>query len=141
MDLQVGSDLYRNTDGTIEIEGVPQIQICVKPSTNTLLVTFALFDETGVMKAKVVDSTLMFNDQRAYELTRASTRLTLTHSTTKKIVLQFELKTPDLVSFTHGGFYSVKGHLFEVSPTGWRIDKQQSNGSSHDLNGGTVKLG
>ena len=26
MDLEVGSNLYRNTDGTIEIEGVPQIQ-------------------------------------------------------------------------------------------------------------------
>jgi len=32
MDLEVGSNLYQNTDGTIEIEGVPQIQVALKPS-------------------------------------------------------------------------------------------------------------
>ena len=55
MDVEVGSNLYRNSDGTIEIEGVPQIAIALKPSTNTLLINFALFDHAGVMKAKLVD--------------------------------------------------------------------------------------
>ena len=27
MDIQIGSHLYRNSNGTIEIEGVPQIDI------------------------------------------------------------------------------------------------------------------
>ena len=27
MDLEVGSNVYRNTDGTIEVEGVPLIQV------------------------------------------------------------------------------------------------------------------
>ena len=67
MDLEVGSNLYRNTDGTIEIEGVPQLQIALKPSTNVLLINFALFDANGKMTAKLVDSTLMFNERRAYE--------------------------------------------------------------------------
>ena len=31
MDVEVGSNLYRNTDGMIEIEGVPQIQVALKP--------------------------------------------------------------------------------------------------------------
>ena len=44
MDVEVGSNLYRNTDGTIEIEGVPQIQMTLKPNTGALLVNFALFD-------------------------------------------------------------------------------------------------
>ncbi len=33
MDVEVGSNLYRNTDGMIEIEGIPQIQVALKPST------------------------------------------------------------------------------------------------------------
>ena len=32
MDVEVGSNLYRNTDGMIEIEGVPQIQVALKPN-------------------------------------------------------------------------------------------------------------
>ncbi len=141
MDLEVGSNLYQNTDGTIEVEGVPQIEIALKPSTNALLINFALFDEQGKMTAKLVDSALTFNERRAYEITKAASRVTLTHVETKNIVLQFELKKPDLVAFTRGGFYTVKGHLLEVSPTEWKIEKQRSSGATQDLKGGAVKLG
>lgn len=141
MDLEVGSNVYRNTDGTVEIEGVPQLEIAVKPSTNALLINFALFDESGKMTAKLVDSTLMFNERRAYELTKAPSRVTLTHVESKKIVLQIEMKKPDLVALTRGGFHTVKGHLFEASPTEWKVDKQRASGTTQDLNGGAVKLG
>lgn len=141
MDLEVGSDLFQNTDGTIEIEGVPQIQIALKSATNALLVNFAMFDENGKMIAKMVDSTLSFNERRAYEVTNAASRVTLTHVGSKKVVLQLEIKEPDVVSFTKGGFHSVRGHLLEVSPTEWKIDKQRSSGTTQDAKGGAVKLG
>jgi hypothetical protein len=139
MDLEVGSNLYQNTDGTIEIEGVPQIQIALKP--NALLVNFALFDASGKMIAKLVDSTLMFNERRAYEITKTSSRVTLTHMESKNIVLQMELKKPDVVAFTKGGFYTVKGHLLEVSPTEWKVDKQRASGKTENVQGGSVKIG
>ena len=141
MDLEVGSDLYQNTDGTIEIEGVPQIQITLKPATNALLVNFAMFDENGKMIAKLVDSTLSFNERRAYEVTNASSRVTLTHVGSKNIVLQVDMKKPNVVCFTKGGFHTVRGHLLEVSSTGWKIDKQRSSGTTQDAKGGAVKLG
>ena len=139
MDLEVGSNLYQNTDGTIEIEGVPQIQVVVKP--NALLINFAVFDANGKMTAKLVDSTLMFNDRRAYEVTQAPSRVTLTHVESKNVVLQMEIKKPDLVAFTKGEFHSVKGHLLEVSPTEWKVDKQRSSGTTQDVQGGAVKIG
>jgi hypothetical protein len=139
MDLEVGSNLYQNTDGTIEIEGVPQIQVVVKP--NALLINFAVFDANGKMTAKLVDSTLMFNDRRTYEVTKAPSRVTLTHVESKNVVLQMEVKKPDLVAFTKGEFHSVKGHLLEVSPTEWKVDKQRSSGTTQDVQGGAVKIG
>ena len=138
MDLEVGSNLYQNTDGTIEIEGVPQIQVVVKP--NALLINFAVFDANGKMTAKLVDSTLMFNDRRAYEVTKTPSRVTLTHVESKNVVLQMEIKKPDLVAFTKGEFHSVKGHLLEVSPTEWKVDKQRSSGTTQDVQGGAVKI-
>lgn len=139
MDLEVGSNLYQNTDGTIEVEGVPQIQVVVKP--NALLINFAVFDANGKMTAKLVDSTLMFNDRRAYEVTKAPSRVTLIHVESKNVVLQMEIKKPDLVAFTKGEFHSVKGHLLEVSPTEWKVDKQRSSGTTQDVQGGAVKIG
>lgn len=139
MDLEVGSNMYQNTDGTIEIEGVPQIQVALKP--NALLVSFAVFDANGKMTAKLVDSTLMFNERRAYEVEKAPTRVTLTHVESKNVVLQMEVKKPNLVAFTKGGFHTVKGHLLEVSATEWKVDKQRSSGTTQNAAGGAVKIG
>ena len=139
MDLEVGSNMYQNTDGTIEIEGVPQIHIALKP--NALLINFALFDANGKITAKLVDSTLMVNERRAYEITKAASRVILTHVESKNVVLDMEVKKPDLVAFSKGGFHTVKGHLLEVSPTEWKVDKQRSSGTTQNVQGGAVKIG
>jgi hypothetical protein len=141
MDIEIGSNLYRNSNGTIEVEGVPQIQMARHPSTGTLLVNFALFDSNGRMLAKVVDSTMMFNERRAYELTRTDTRVAMKESASGKVLLQLEVKAPDTVSFSRGEFHTMKGHLFQVSPTEWKIDKQQKSGLTLDAKGGAVSIG
>lgn len=141
MDLEIGSNLYQNTDGTVEIEGVPLLQIALKPSSKDLLVNFALFDEQGKLRAKLVDSTLMFNEQRAYEVTKAASKVTLTHAESRNVVLQIELKKPDVVAFTKGKFHTMRGRLLEISPTEWIIEKQRATGTTQDMRGGSVKIG
>ena len=141
MDVEVGSNLYRNTDGMIEIEGVPQIQVALKPSTGALLVTFALFDAGGKVTAKLVDSTLMINERRAYEVNTTPKSLLLTHPASGTIILQMAITAPDVVAFTKGEFHTIKGHVIQVFPGEWRIDKLRASGTTHDLNGGSVVLG
>ena len=141
MDVEVGSNLYRNSDGTIEIEGVPQIQVAQHPSTGALLINFALFDQTGRMLAKVVDSTMMFNERRAYDLTKTPKSVAIKETASGKVLLQFDLKAPNLVSFSKGEFHTVKGHLLQVSAKEWKFDKQQKSGLDQDVKGGAVLIG
>ncbi len=141
MDVEVGSNLYRNTDGMIEIEGVPQIQLALKPTTGDVLVNFALFDAGGKVTAKLIDSTLMVNERRAYEVDRRSKSLRLTHSASGTVILQMDVKGPDFVAFTEGEFHTIKGHVIHVSPTEWHIDKLRASGTTQDLKGGSVLLG
>lgn len=141
MDVEVGSNLYRNTDGTIEIEGVPQLHVAVKPSNQMLMVNFALFDSAGKLVAKMVDSTIAFNERRAYEVSKTPKSVVLKHVESGKVVLQVELKAADVVAFTKGEFHTVKGHVIEISPTEWKIEKQRTSGTTHDAKGGAVVLG
>ena len=141
MDVEVGSNLYQNTDGTIEIEGVPQIQVAVRPSTHALLVNFALFDAGGKLLAKMVDSTIAFNERRAYEASKSPKSVVLKNVASGKVVLQVELKAADVIAVTRGEFHTVKGHVIEVSPTEWKIEKQRTSGTTQDVNGGAVILG
>jgi hypothetical protein len=141
MDIEVGSNLYRNTDGTIEIEGVPQIQVVRHPSTGALLVNFALFDSTGRMLAKMVDSTLMFNDRRAYDVSKTAQSVAVRESASDKVLLKLEVKTPGVVSFSQGEFHTMKGHLLEVSAKEWKLDKLVKSGQTVDAKGAAVTIG
>ncbi len=141
MDIEIGSNLYRNSNGIIEIEGVPQIQVARHPSTGAILVNFALFDSNGRMLAKVVDSTMMFNDRRAYELTKTNKSVAMKEAESGKILLHVEVKDSDVVSVSRGEFHTMKGRLLHVSPTEWKIDKQQKRGLTQDAKGGAVSIG
>jgi hypothetical protein len=141
MDVEVGSNLYRNTDGMIEIEGVPQIQVALKPITGALLVNFALFDAEGKVTAKLNDSTLMINERRAYDVTQTPKSLLLTHPASGTVILQLEVKAPNVVAFTKGEFHTIKGHVIQVSATEWKIDKLRAGGTTQDMKGGSVVLG
>ena len=141
MDLEVGSNVYRNTDGTIEVEGVPLIQVSQHPRTGALLVNFALFDQSGKMLVKLVDSTIMFNERRAYTVTKSPTSVVLKEIASEKTLLQFDVKGPNVVAFSKGEFHTIKGHLLEVSAKEWKIDKLKASGVTKDLSGGAVALG
>lgn len=141
MDIEIGSNLYQNSNGTIEVEGIPQIHVARHPSTGMLLINFALFDSNGRMMAKVVDSTMMFNERRAYELTKTNQSLAMKEAESGKILFHFEVKTSEVVSFSRGEFHTMKGHLLQVSPTEWKLDKQRKSGLTHDAKGGAVSIG
>lgn len=141
MDVEVGSNLYRNTDGMIEIEGVPQIQVALKPVTGALLVNFALFNEEGKVTAKLNDSTLMINEKRAYELKNNPKSLLLTHPASGTVIVQIDVKAPEVVAFTKGEFHTIKGHVIRISPTEWSIEKLRASGTTQDMQGGSVVLG
>lgn len=141
MDIEVGSNLYRNSDGTIMIDGVPHIQISRHPSTGALLVNFALFDENGRMLAKVVDSALMFNERRAYNLNKTSRQVSMTEAATGTVLLHLDMTEPDRVRFSKGTFYTMKGRSLEVSDKEWRVGKQAKSNQTIDANGGPVVIG
>ncbi len=141
MDIEVGSNLYTNSNGTIEVEGVPQIQLSRHPSTGALLINFALFDPNGRMLAKLVDSTMMFNERRAYEVTKTNQSVAVKEAESGKTLLQVEVKASDVVSFSRGEFHTMKGHLLLVSSTEWTLEKQRKSGLTQDAQGGAVSIG
>jgi hypothetical protein len=141
MDIEIGSNLYRNTDGTVEVEGVPQIAVALKTAAGPLLVNFVQFDQAGRITVKVVDSSVAFNERRAHELLASPTSVLLKNLESSKVVLQVELKEGGRVSFRQGNILTVKGHLLEISPTEWRIEKQRSSGQESDRQGKSVSIG
>lgn len=141
MDIEIGSNVYRNSNGVIEVEGVPLLQFALKPSTGALLVNFALFEQAGRMIAKVVDSTLAFNERRAYEVNRSLQNFELKEIESGKLVLRIQQRSPGHVAIDKASFWTIKGHLCEVSATECRIDKHRLSGTDTDAKGGAAAIG
>ena len=141
MDVEIGSNLYRNTDGTIEIEGVAQMTVGLKKPEGPLVINFVMFDDVGRVIAKVVDSSMAFNERRAHELERTPTRVTMKQTESGKVVLDVELKDPGRVVIRRGEFLTIRAHLLEITPDEWRVQKLTMRHADHDVKGGPVMIG
>ena len=141
MDIRIGSTLYRNTNGSIEIQGIPQLLIALKTPTGPLVVSFVIFDEVGRVAAKLVDSTLAFNVGRMYELSRTPTSLTMKKSGDGKTVLHLEIEGPNRVAWTQGDFLTAKAQPLQITPTAWTLQSLRVSGEDHDRQGAGVAIG
>ena len=141
MDIEIGSNHYRNAEGTIEIEGVPQLVITLPKPDGPLRVDFVVFDEVGLVTAKVVGSSMAYNERRALNLSATRTSLVITQDESDTVLLKVELMAPSQVAIPQGTFITAKGHKLSISPTEWQVDQQRMSGKEMDVKGGNVEIG
>lgn len=140
MDVKVGPHWYRNSNGTIEIEGLPQIELMVRKAGGPLRLNFAMFDDAGRLHAKVEASSLIINEQGAYELVKKEDGLLLQETESKKPVLDIKVSEGDKVEISRGEFYTLKGHLITITPLEWSVEKSKEREGETDVEGKAVCL-
>ncbi len=141
MDVKVGSHWYRNSNGIIEIEGLPQIEILFrKTGVTPIRVTFAVFDKVGKLHAKIEGNSLVINEQGAYKLDRSSSGLTLSQSADGKKVLQLKVTDDEKVEIPEAEFYTLMGHTLKVTPKEWSMEKTIIREGETDMQGKAVAL-
>src|SRR6185295_13259021 len=97
--------------------------------------SFIAYDDLGRVQVKIVDSTIAFNERRAYELEKTPSTLELKHIDSGKVVFCLEIKAEDQVAFKTGEFRTLKAHLLEITPTEWKIDRLQKRGGEVEAQG------
>ncbi len=142
MDIEIGTNVYRNTNGVIEVQGVPQVEISLKMGgTSPFRLNYAHFDGSGKMTAKVVDSAFAINERRALEIRKSPRELVVRNAETGQTVLQLELTAPEAIAIRKAEFMTIKGQKLEITSEEWRVDRQRSARSSQDAKGGAIAIG
>ncbi len=141
MDIQIGPHLYRNSNGVIEIEGVPQIEFEPHPSGGFPKVNFALFDAAGKMPAKLMNGTLSINEGRAYVLERRSASLVMRHHESGKNILHMVIEEDGRLVISQGEFHTLKARRLTITPLEWTLEKTTGQKGETDLKGKAVSLG
>ena len=142
MDVKVGPHWYRNSNGTVEIEGLPQIELELRKTGGApVRMNFAIFDKSGKLHAKIEANSLVINEQGAYHLERLEKGLVLTTTSNKKPVLVIHVGEHDQVEIPEGEFYTLKGHLLTITPTQWSVEKTTESSGETDMKGQAVMVG
>jgi hypothetical protein len=142
MDIEIGTNVYRNTNGIIEVQGVPQLEVSLKVSgVSPIRLNYAHFDGSGKMTAKVVDSAFAINERGTLQIAKSPTELVVKNTETGGTVLHMELTAPDAVAIRRAEFMTIKGQKLEVTAEEWRVDRQRSARSTNDAKGGAVAIG
>ena len=140
MDVKVGPHWYRNSDGTIEIEGLPQIELVSRKPGGPIRVNFAIFDSVGKLHAKLEGSSFVINEQAAYEIVKSEGRFLIRITESHKSVLDLHMKGDDQIEIPEGEFYTLKGHLLTITPQEWAVEKTQGKEGETDMKGKAVAL-
>ena len=141
MDVKVGPHWYRNSNGTVEIEGLPQLEMELRKTGNVpIRVNFAIFDQGGKLHAKIEANSLVINEQGAYQLERSEKGLMLTTTSNRKRVLAINVGENNQVEIPEGEFYTLKGHILKITPQQWSVEKTTGVSGETDMKGEAVAV-
>jgi hypothetical protein len=142
MDVKVGPHWYRNSNGTVEIEGLPQLEMELRKTGSVpIRVNFAIFDQGGKLHAKIEANSLVINEQGAYQLERSEKGLMLTTTSNRKRVLAINVGENNQVEIPEGEFYTLKGHILKITPQQWSVEKTTGVSGETDMKGEAVAVG
>lgn len=151
MDLTIGSNSFRNTNGVLTIHGKEQIVFEFALENDQLLLTMDLYDVLGRQAAHLRRNTWKFNvdDRFAFSATASSPSLyggapwlRLVDQETGATVLEASVADGNKLQILQGNLYTHKGQLLEITSHLCRIAGLVTLfGDTRDARGGAIVIG
>ncbi|MCL4540188.1 MAG: hypothetical protein M1378_11440 [Bacteroidetes bacterium] len=142
MEVNIGSNVVRDTNGVIKIEGKDQILLEIDQDSHILL-TFDIYDTKGIQVAKVVRNQFSFDYKDRYRMIAKPTSLMLVDRQHNTVLIEASiLDIPNKkIQVNQGTFYSSKAHLVEFTQRYWRVMGSTIGGTTFDCHGGAIIIG
>ncbi|HBH80012.1 MAG TPA: hypothetical protein DDY39_09315 [Nitrospira sp.] len=146
LELRIGSNIFRNTNGVVTIHGKEQLVVELKPELGQLLITLDLYSEQGVRIAHLRRNVLTVNERGRFAVA-------MSHSQTLPAIQLSDLRSGDPALEVHmmsvhrvdlvcGKLFSHKGMPVEITPHYCRIGSHTTLfGEILDMRGGPAILG
>ena len=119
MQLTIGSNRMRNTDGIISVRGKRQIFLEWGPFESELLLTMDLYNAGGDHIARLRRNHWTFNDRGRFNFTAKTRGFNLVDTKSSKVVLEARVVGGNSVVITQGAFHSSAGHQIEITMEDW----------------------
>jgi len=151
VELHIGSNVFRTTNGVIKLQGKEQIVLEVRPDPPALLLTMDFYDEQGRRIGHLRRNQLSAPGSSRFALSMNTTTdptlddphtVTVSDRTTGDQVIEVYLFQRRKVRVTSGHFYTHQGELVSISPHYCRIGTGLTMfGDVVESRGGTAVIG
>jgi hypothetical protein len=141
MDIQLGTNTLRNTNGVFMAHGMEQLRIGRRESDGSLTLTMGVFMPTGTEVGTLKDNAWETNPGGRFVLSEAPDMVKVEDTTLKTVVMHVVHIDDRTVSIPAAKFYTSKGVLSEISAEWWRVgNKMELQNVEMDLEGGGIEL-
>ena len=141
MELDIGSNIIRNTSGVLNVQGKEQIFLELGDD-GQLLLTMDIYDSGKAHIAKLRRNSWVFNNREKFEITTTPASLKLINGESGDTVVEANVISKDKLKVSNGKFYTHNGVLLEITPQYWRVGGGITMGGNvFDGCGGAVAIG
>jgi hypothetical protein len=151
LEIRLGSNIFRNTNGVVRVQGKEQLVLELSPDHDRILLTIDLYDGSGNHVAHLRRNRWAFNDGARFILSTSESPPTLfpnlpwlkvTEQETGETVLEAAVAPGDKIQVATGKFYSHRGQLIEITSHFCRVGSTHTLfGDVFEARGGTAVLG
>ena len=141
MDILIGSNQLRNTNGIFVAQEQEFIKLELGENDEGLLLTMNLYNPTGTQVAKLERNTWVSNDQDRFELNAGPESVMLVDNTLKGVVILLKIEDHNRITIPQAKFYLPSGRVSEVTADGWQVGNTiELKGTDIDLDGGVIEI-
>ena len=141
MDIHIGTNTLRNTNGIFSAHGQELVRVELSESDGAVFLSMGLFMPTGSEVAKLERNSWVSNDGDRFEITAGPHAVEVRDTTLKNVVIQLAIDETQKIQVPLAKFYTSKGMLSEVSAEWWRVgNKLELTGVEMDMEGGNIEL-
>lgn len=141
MDILIGSNQLRNTNGIFVAQEQEFIKLELGENESGLLLTMNLYNPTGTQVAKLERNTWVSNDQDRFELNAGPESVMLVDNTLKGVVILLKIEDHNRITIPQAKFYLPSGRVSEVTADGWQVGNTiELKGTDIDLDGGVIEI-
>jgi hypothetical protein len=119
VELTIGANRLRGTDGVLHIRGRRQIIFEWGPLNSELLLTMDCYGVGGGHIARLRRNEWTFNDHGRFAFTAHAGGVRLVDTKSSTVVLEARVEGSDSVVITRGAFFTASGHDIDITREHW----------------------
>ncbi len=141
MDITIGSNQLRNTNGTFVAQDQDLIKVEHKAEDGSILLSMQLYNPVGSQVAKLERNEWTSNDQDRFDLKTDPESVMVIDNTLKGVVLCVKTNGENSIQIPQAKFYLPGGTVSEVTAEYWHVgNKMELKDADVDLQGGAIEL-